>query len=736
MPAFTFKGFTTGSSVALSAAQDASNASGSVSSWGLASVGSLDILTFAPPSMTAPAGVWFEVTNISGFAVSGGPAPSEIYDPSFHEITYIWTVRGRPLQPFDAPDNMVTEWNDPNTAYGKKVAFLFQEPGTYTVDLWAIDALGTTATAEVTLTVVDADTIYPGTRTICFSTDGDWTGEKPGCQRISSVTALQTAVDAASQPPRILFKRGQDVADMNLFVDDAKLGYLGAWGTGPRPILRPQHKQNILRIWNSYADPELTITDIVFQGDWKSETETGLPDESPFNFITNPTDCQFTVANCYFSGFTATWIATGNSHPARMIFANNVVTNWRDYGLFVHKTFDLGIRYAVIGCQIAQRVTALNGGTKNGLFNTHGPLRCADAANFYIAMTDLFSRTGWSGLNPDRADQPCIRYNHLATVGRHFNMDRCVLEGGFQQLSFGGQNGRTQENPGNFVVDKALLIATSKTSKAFMVGEFGGITVRNMLGIVPNSPAYHPQVWKGSVAFEMDIPTDLNASTKVQIYSSSFLSLRNQANDPGHAWAVETGAGIFDDVTVENNVLHAPDLDTPETSFMPISLSGTIQGVTPRYLGVLYNFDHETGTLSSNVPPGSSFTLPYPEGTDQSYWQAIQATDTEHAINVGNAYYAKRGEMSVAYESSVVRITNTSVDTWENGDTWNLKLDRTSMLPPIDSTYASPAAPLPYPVVQSDSSGYEPTEQLGLSAYTDLFGNVRIPSFSAGAIEP
>ena len=736
MPEFTFKGFTTGSSVALSAAQGVNTASRSTSSWGLASVGNLNIATYAPPSMAAPAGVWFEATDVSGFVVPSQPELSEIYDPSYHEITYIWTVRGAPLAPFDAPDNMVSEWNDPNVAYGKKVAFLFLDPGSYTVDLWAVDALGTTATAEVSLTVVDADTVYPGTRTICFSTDSDWSGEKPGCQRISSVAALQTAVDAASQPPRILFKRGQDIADMELFVDDAKLGYIGAWGSGERPILRPAHNQNILRIWNSYADDELTITDIAFQGDWKSDTETGLPDESPFNFITNPTDCQFTIANCFFSGFTATWIATGKDHPARMIFANNVVTNWRDYGLFIHNTFDLGIRYAVLGCQVAQRVTALNGGTKNGLFNTHGPIRCADAANFYVAVTDLFSRTGWSGLNPDRADQPCIRYNHLAAVGRHFNMDRCVLEGGFQQLAFAGQNGSTQENPGNFVIDKALLIATAKTSKAFMVAEFGGVTARNVLGVMPNAPAYHGQIWKGAIIFEMDVPTVLNIGTKQQVYSCSFLSLRNQGNDPGHDWQVTTGNDVFDDFTVENNMLHAPDLDTPETSFTPVSTSGTIQGVIPRYLGVLYNFEHESGTLSGNVSSGDSFTLSYPTGTDQAYWQTIATTDVEHVLNVGGAYYAKRGEMAVAYEANVVRITNTSGDTWEGGRNWNLKLDRTSMLPEIDSTYASPTTPLPYPVVQTGSLGYRPTEQLGLKAHTDFFGAVRPSTFSAGAIEP
>ena len=147
MPTFAFKGFNTGSAVALSVAQGGNTEAASIPAWGQGNLGSIDILTVAPPVITAPSGVWFEAIQIQDFNVSG-PGPGEVYDPSFHEITYIWTVRGQPLPAFSAPENMDTGWNNPNLAYGRKIAFHFAQPGTYAIDLWAVDSDGTTATAE------------------------------------------------------------------------------------------------------------------------------------------------------------------------------------------------------------------------------------------------------------------------------------------------------------------------------------------------------------------------------------------------------------------------------------------------------------------------------------------------------------------------------------------------------------------------------------------------------------
>lgn len=742
MPTFTFKGFTAGSSVALSAAQGASNASGSVPTWGQGNLASATIATVAPDTITAPAGIWFEATDLAGFGVPSGPGAGESYDPSFHEITYVWTVRSAPLTPYSAPQNMVTGWNDANIAYGKKVAFHFTDPGTYTVDLWAVDEFGTSASAETTFTVVDANSVYPGASTVCFSISGSetWAGEFPGCQRATSFNALQSAVNSASGPLRILFKRGQSVpntAVSRILANGSGewLNHVGAWGSGAKPIINCPKDSNTFYLAGP-ANPitQFTCENIDFRGSWDAASETGMPGTMPFHFLNTPNDTFYTISQCDFSGLEACWFGTGPNN-CNLIVADCVATNWRDYGAFLHPSPNTS--FAMIGSRFQQNVDAQNGSPnnigKNGLYNDHGPFRYSHLQHCYLACNDYFSRNGWSNLAPDSADQPCLRMNQDAMGDVTSIIDRCVAEGGFHVIAYSGQNGSTAENPGNHLIDRALMIASAKTAYDFVFTEFGGTTVRNSIGIQPDTPDYHNGLgWGGAVRLEADNPINGNLNNKIRVYGNTFLNLRSGANDPGDPWPALANVAGFSDVTVENNVLHGPDLDTPVTAAGSLDLTTVIPGVTPRYKGVLYNeFGQETGNLSATVPNGSSFTLPYPAGTNQSYWQAIQGIDTQHTIRANNTrFYSELGEFSVAYEASQVRVTNTSGATWNSGSSWILKLDRKSQRSPIPSTYANPSTlPLPRPLAAIGGT-------LGLMPYDDFENAERNISPSAGALQP
>ena len=87
MPRFGFKGFASGASVALSSTQGDNTASNSVASWAQEPMGTIDILQSTQFTITAPAPVWLEARNPAGFNVS--EPGSGVYDPSFHDITYI-----------------------------------------------------------------------------------------------------------------------------------------------------------------------------------------------------------------------------------------------------------------------------------------------------------------------------------------------------------------------------------------------------------------------------------------------------------------------------------------------------------------------------------------------------------------------------------------------------------------------------------------------------------------------
>ena len=170
--------------------------------------------------------------------------------------------------------------------------------------------------------------------------------------------------------------------------------------------------------------------------------------------------------------------------------------------------------------------------------------------------------------------------------------------------------------------------------------------------------------------------------------------------------------------------MHALALASPVPA-NAVTTAAPVPGFAARYQGLRPNFPFETGTLGSTVGNGGSFTLPYPAGTTQAYGQAIQATDTRHMMKMGNANYyaAYDGSFSVSYESSQVRITNTSGGSWSGGSSWKLRLDRKSQLPAMDPTHGNPPSiPLPAPVAGSPIAA---NGDLGARAYDDFMGNVR-----------
>lgn len=746
MPSFAFSGFTAGSIVALSAAQLGNNVSNSVTSWGQGSMAQVDILTVQMDDVVAPAGIWFEADNLRDFAVDGEPAAGKFYDPSFHEITFIWSVRGAPIAQYTAPQNMVDGWNNPNLAYGKKVALAFPTAGTYTVDLWAIDALGNTATAETTVEVLSGEAVYPDARTVCFSNDpGEtWAGEIANCQRATTLAELQAAINTSLvNPIRILLKGGQTVDDFYLSVSSGLLGYLGTWGGGERAIIEPRKNTNAIIVRTSSPITQFTIDNIHFQGEWDSTTELGIPTKTPLFLRDKSIGCFFGIHNCEFDGFETLALTTNANSLNTVIMSNTGITNWRDYGIFAFVNSDPDSRMALIGTRIAQHPDALNGGSKNGLHNTHGPFRYANTSNVYVAVCDFFSRCGWSALGSDTADQPCLRANYEGSLNRSLNVDRLVSEGGFKMLILEGQNGGssgTVEHPGNYLLDKVLCIATAKTIGPYIRAEYGGTTLRNVLGITPNVPQYHQgNGWPGAIVWDPDNPDSRNADEPMAAYNCSFLNLRNSTNDLSANWVVDDGSTYFSSLTVENNVMHAPNIDSPEVGNASISMTGNIPGVTPRFRGVRFNFQGQSGSFSSAIPDGGSFSISYADitsdlvrqsgtsSTNQSYWQGLPSSDNAHFIITRNEYgnplsfSAANGELSVSFGGSSVTITNTSGEAWYSA--WSLRLDRKSQIPAMQTNFGSPSTlPLPRPQTNSNARN---TGDLGYAAYDDFLGKVR-----------
>ena len=277
----------------------------------------------------APAGVWFEAIGISGFDVPGGPGPGDVYDPSFHEITYIWHF-GDPGA-FDAPLNLPSAWQDRDIAYGKRAAHVFRTPGTYTVTLWAVDRSGTTAQATATVTIDDPNTAYPGSRTICYSQTGDFAGAPGGAQLVTSDAALENAVSNLSQTGRVLFRRGSDqTVSLSFYGGNFNQNIrFDSWGSGNRPILRPSRNGTCIEISSQTPVVHRTFGSLEFRGSWDPTTEVGGFFDNSFNMMLSDASEMVTVFHdCRFSGLTNLELTTLKPIPFTSIVSDSIIESW------------------------------------------------------------------------------------------------------------------------------------------------------------------------------------------------------------------------------------------------------------------------------------------------------------------------------------------------------------------------------------------------------------------------
>ncbi|MEM8801046.1 MAG: hypothetical protein AAGF55_00760 [Pseudomonadota bacterium] len=692
---------------------------------------SIRIKASEPPARIAPTGIWFEA-EVDGFATTWAKGETgEVYDPTFHDIHYTWRILTPEPWAFDAPGNMIPDWNDATRAHGKKVSLFFPEPGRFTVEVIARDAEGTEARAEYPVEIAPTDPQFPGEATLAVSFDPaeTWKDAPDGALKIASVAELEAAIRRRGQPTRILFRRGQTFVLPTIRMGRAPLYHIDAWGAGRPPLIvpRPDNTRPVFAIFAGTRISQFTLANLDMRGLWDATTETGLSNGLPFVWKTAQRKGYYVVWGCRFSGFDMLDVRVKAGTESVVLLGNSTITNWRIHGVFF---WGDAARLGLAGMQIAQHVNALHGGRlARPLVNRGGPLRTVDGKQVYIGTCDFFSRTGWSGVAGETADQPCLRLNTRAQRDVFYNVDRVVCEGGLQIYNMAGATVTREEDPGNYLLDKALLIGTAKTIGPFIESQFGGTTCRNVIGILPNTARKHPNPWNGSLRTGADVPQPGNLEAPVALYNSTFLDLRGE----GDSWKLHVlrrNKAGFQNQTLENNLVGEADLAVP------------IPGVTPRYRGIRYGFQGIVGTLERAIPNGDALYLPYEfvrqntpadedtPATDQAYWQANAERDVFHAFVVGNAVHqAVLRQIRVAFTPEHVVIQNTSGATWEAEARWALKLDRTSRLPAMDERFASPETlPLPYPKQNMPATG--------LVAFDDFFGNPRGDTPVAGALNP
>ncbi len=713
MPSFTFRGFSTGSVVALSAAQGANSASGSVQTWGQGgSVGQVSIEIRDQSSSAAPAVTFFEAVPISGFNVGTAPAGTP-YSPEWHEITYIWTVKSGPSLSFErAPFlNMPAAWKNANVYYGPQAAIVFDQPGTYDIELYAVDQFGNDGVTTRTVTVTSADGWFQNNDTICFSLS-DFAGAPSGATQVTSYSALTNAIGAKSGSDlRILFRAGDDfrgAIPAQLPLGGLNITSIGSFGSGNKPIVplfSPQVNPAEAFFGVAQDGNELKVSNLDMRGGWDAARERGNPAASP---IWRDTNTSLLFHRCRLSGHN-TLSSQNRAGDCFFVWSDGEVTDWQNFGLFGFASRGGVKRFAIIGSDVHQNSDARQGRQGDQqMSNAHGPLRheglesgvspsSGDRSHVYLHCYDAFSRGGWSPGAGGTADQPATRLNSNGTENYWMNGDRCTFESGYRVLKISGQNegGGTVDRAGNKVIDKVILIGTTESQWLVDCNQ-GGTTFRNCLGFTANVPMRSNGYLQGLFTFNPDDTLDpTNANTPVAAYGCTLVSLLSSANNRNFNGGAQANIPAifesgFNNTVFENNITYMPNQDSPETS---VSLDTvTNLGVSPRYKGMAESIAPVAKTGDgSNV-----ITLSYSElldangnPTSQAYWQAREAAgSTWHFVLSDWAFeflHADRGELTVSFNSSNVTVARTA-GTWDPGEAVRIKLDQSDTLSAPDTS--------------------------------------------------
>jgi hypothetical protein len=120
-----------------------------------------------------------------------------------------------------------------NAAFGPVTGHVFETPGTYTVNLVAMDGVST-VTKSVTITVQDPNVVYAGTNTICLSTSSNFTGAPSGSAKYTVSSDMYTAFNTyKASNKRLLFCKADSwVSSATVSISGLTGAFIGGYGTG------------------------------------------------------------------------------------------------------------------------------------------------------------------------------------------------------------------------------------------------------------------------------------------------------------------------------------------------------------------------------------------------------------------------------------------------------------------------------------------------------------------------
>ena len=622
-----FTGFARASLIALEAAQGGltSAAETGPAGWGAddeaPSGGPISIITERSTLMIAPDSVIFRVdTSTADFDTPYQPDP-ELYDQRYHDLVYLWDFGTGETDVYTAPVNVLASWKKANVAYGPFVAKMFTRDmldglasKTFTVGLTVIEpSSGKVSSTTIDITVSDPDSAFTAATTYVVATDGDFTGA-PAHDPANEFTRLVDAMTAATtdvESNRVLFKRGQtfSMAGWNDTVNNNFRDHylLGDWGTGTKPVIDmvPAAADAYFLFTNFNFNhvnidrtSDVRIENLKFIGDYDATTASGdttkriyYARSQIFSAISG-VDVDGVGAQIAF-GFQIVGSVTAFNPPV-MHLHDSSITNYGTYPLYYSPAVHTKVLFT--GFRGAQNPDA------------HGEAGGATFRNgwsdVYIDGSDFFHNSGKPTNVPQQPlrmfDTPPTKDNGEFYHGAFCNIQRTSVEGAAKCFSITSNHSEPQRSARiNALYEHCVFVKHVESEQVATVNS-PGMTFRSNLVVIPGAPT---AVKGTNFWFHMGAndASGIASGSPTKIYNNTFVCLRTTVQNEGRVPNLNVdnlNAGWWDNsITIENNIEHYPNLDTPVVAAAPLDDTSPVLWV-PRYKG-----DNTGGVLDSRYAP-------------------------------------------------------------------------------------------------------------------------------------
>jgi len=193
-------------------------------------------------SGVAPLSVFFDASDTTDINVTSRP---------FHEVEYNWSFGDDNAGYWE--NGVLPTVNSKNTATSPVASHVFEKPGIYTVSVTAFDGKKSAAISTI-ITVLDPNTAFSDSNTVCFSSTEDPTGCPPGAKNIRTSNFSSAINNYQRSNKRLLFRRGDTFnASTTAIINKTGPGIIGAYGTGARPIILGNGANPILQLSSQFT---------------------------------------------------------------------------------------------------------------------------------------------------------------------------------------------------------------------------------------------------------------------------------------------------------------------------------------------------------------------------------------------------------------------------------------------------------------------------------------------------